>query len=347
MVATVYGAAMSDLDALIDRGLQAVEDENIEAAKAALTEAQATAGENHVRVLHLRGLLAWAQEDLEQATKLLLEAADQGAGRPDIHFDAAECLFTIEEVEEAEEQVRKVLELSDVPSEQADDARLLLAQLRLAVDDAAEALEVLEGIDASRKSHPAYLGTLGAALLADEQFDTAVSTLKEALSHDAEDSDIHYQLGIALLAVGQEADARKTMVRVLELDAKEWADLGEEMPPEPDFAETQELRSRIEEVLEGLPDPVLKLVAAAPITVQARASAEQVQGGVDPRGTVVFLGSPKSDEDEAELQGIVIMRDLVLSQVDDDDEIEEEMFYGLLEQIQYFFRRDDIIVAQA
>jgi hypothetical protein len=61
----------------------------------------------------------------------------------------------------------------------------------------------------------------------------------------------------------------------------------------------------------------------------------------------VFLGSPKTDEEEAELAGIVVMRDLLLTQVDDDDEIDEDLFYSLLEQIQLFFRRDDIIVAQA
>ncbi|MCR9159836.1 MAG: tetratricopeptide repeat protein [Nannocystaceae bacterium] len=338
---------MSETDALIDRGLAAVEDENIEAAKAALDEAVAALGEDNARVLHLRGMLSWAQDDLETATTTLLKAADLDAGRPEIHFDCAECLYGMEEIEEAEEQVRKVLELPDVPGEQADDARLLLAQLRLTVDDPQGALEALEGIDASRKTHPAYLGALGSALLADEQFDEAVETLRSALSHDEEDSDLHYQVGIALEAVGDAEGARAAMKTVLALDEKEWADLGDDAPPPPDFAETQELRSRLEEVLEGLPDPVLKLVAAAPITVQARATAEQVDGGVDPRGTVVFVGEPKSDEDEAELEGIVIMRDLVLTQVDDDDGIDEELFYSLLEQIQHFFRRDDIIVAQA
>lgn len=338
---------MSEIDTLIDRGLAAVEDENIEAATAALEQATAAAGEDNARVLHLRGLLAWAQDDLENATTTLLKAADLDAGRPEIHFDCAECLYTMEEIEDAEEQVRKVLELSDVPGEQADDARLLLSQLRLTAEDPAGALEALEAIDASRKEHPAYLGALGSALLADEQFDTAVATLRKALEHDAEDPDLHYQVGIALEAVGDLQGSRAAMLRVLELDEKDWADLGEDAPPPPDFAETQELRSRLEEVLEGLPDPVLKLVAAAPITVQARATAAQVGEGIDPRGTVVFLGSPKSDEDEAELSGIVIMRDLVLTQVDDDDEIDEELFYSLLEQIQHFFRRDDIIVAQA
>ncbi len=338
---------MSEIDALIDRGLAAVEDENIEAATAVLKEATETAGAEHARVLHLRGLLAWAQDDLEDATAMLLKAADQEAGRPEIHFDCAECLYSMEEVEEAEDQVRKVLELSDVPGEQADDARLLLAQLRLTVDDPQGALETLEAIDAVRKTHPAYLGALGSAQLADEQFDAAVATLRKALEHDDADADLHYQVGIGLEAVGDNDGARQAMKKVLELDTEEWAELGDDAPPAPDFAETQELRSRLEEVLEGLPDPVLKLVAATPITVQARATVEQVVGGVDPRGTVIFLGSPKSDEDEAELKGIVVMRDLLLTQVDEDDEIDEELFYSLLEQIQHFFRRDDIIVAQA
>ena len=106
---------MSEIDALIDRGLAAVEDENIEAATAALQEATAAVGEDHPRVLHLKCLLSWAQDDLEAATTTLLKAADLDAGRPEIHFDCAECLFTMEEIEEAEEQVRKVLELADVP----------------------------------------------------------------------------------------------------------------------------------------------------------------------------------------------------------------------------------------
>jgi len=338
---------MSEIDALIDRGLAAVEDENIEAAAAVLEEATAAAGEEHARVLHLRGLLAWAQDDLENATTALLKAADQEAGRPEIHFDCAECLYSMEEIEEAEDQVRKVLQLPDVPGEQADDARLLLAQLRLSADDATGALETLAEIDAARKVHPAYLGALGSAQLADEQFEAAVATLRTALGHDDADADLHYQVGIALEATGDEAGAREAMTMVLALDSDEWAELGEDAPGPPDFAETQELRSRLEEVLEGLPDPVLKLVAATPITVQARATAEQVGNGVDPRGTVIFLGSPKNDEEEAELKGIVVMRDLLLTQVDEDDEIDEELFYSLLEQIQLFFRRDDIIVAQA
>ena len=135
------------------------------------------------------------------------------------------------------------------------------------------------------------------------------------------------------------------MKRVLQLDVAEWKDVGEELPA-PDFAETQELRSRLEDVLEELPDPVLKLVAAAPITVQPRATEEQVAAGVNPRSLLGFLGSPQRDEADAKLEGIVIMRDLLLAEVDDDDEIEGELFEALVEEIQVFFRRTDIVFAE-
>lgn len=345
----VYGSPMADadIDSLVDRGLQAIEDDKLDDAEKILEEARDNAGENHVRVLHLAGLVAWAQDDLEHATGFLMQATDLSPKRADIYLDCAECLFTVEEVEEAEEQAKAVLALGGLDREQEDEARLLLAQLRLASDAPDDSLEVLSGIDDSRKEHPAFLSTKGAALLASGDFEGSIGLLRKAIEHDPEDSDLHYQLGIALEHAGSVDESRASMAKVLQLDIKEWEDVGEELPAEPDFAETQELRSRLEDVLEELPDPVLKLVAAAPITVQARANVEQVGKGVNPRSTVCFLGTPKSEADEAELQGIVVMRDLLLAEVDDDDDIEGEIFYALLEELQYFFKRDDIVVAQA
>jgi Flp pilus assembly protein TadD len=337
--------AEAEIDALIDRGLAAVEDDKLDEADEVLEEARHLAGENHVRVLHLAGLLAWARDDLEHATGFLMQAADMSPTQPEIYLDCAECLFSVEEIEEAETQTRAVLRLENLPREQEDDARLLLAQLRLADDDPDEALEVLDGIDESRKDHPAFLSTRGIALSADEQFDEAVAVLQRAIDHEPEDADLHYQLGIALEYRGDIEASRKAMKRVLELDVAEWKDMGEELPP-PDFTETQELRSRLEDVLEELPDPVLKLVAAAPITVQARATEEQVEKGVNPRSLLGFLGTPHTDGTDAQLEGIVVMRDLLLQQVDDDDEIESELFEALVEEMQLFFRRTDLVFAE-
>ena len=240
-----------------------------------------------------------------------------------------------------------MLSLKGLDRDFADQARLLLAQLRLSADDPDQALEYLAGIHESRKEDPAFLSMQGAALLASGEFDASIELLQKALEHEPDDSDLYYQLGIALEHAGKPDEARAAMIKVRALDIKEWEDLGEELPPEPEFAETQELRSRLEDVFEELPDPVLKLVAASPITVQARATEEQVRKGINPRSTISFLGTPKTKEDEAELEGIVVMRDILLAEVDDDDDIEGELFYALLEELQFFFKRDDIVVAQA
>lgn len=334
-------------DALIDRALKAIEDDELDAADDLLDQAQGKMGENHPRVLHLAGMLEWARDDIERATGYLQQAADLNPPRPEIYLDCAELLFADDALEEAEEQVRSALKLDSIEPVQADEARLLLAQLRLADNDPDEALSVLDAIDESRKEHPAYLSTRGAVLLADERFDDAVAALEKAIGQDENDPDLHYQLGLALEAAGKPDPAREEMVHVLKLDLAEWEELGEDMPPAPDFAEVQEFRSRLEDVLEELPDPVLKLVASAPITVQTRATEEQVRTGVNPRSIVAFLGSPKRGNEEAELQGIVILRDLLLAEVDDEEEIEGELFYGLMEELQYFFQRNDLVVAEA
>lgn len=339
--------ADAEIDELIDRGLEAVDNDELEQAQGILDDAREKAGENNARVLHLAGMCAWADDDLEHATGFLMQATDQSPTGAQIYLDCAECLFSVEEIEEAEVQARAALELDGLAGDQADDARLLLSQLRLALDDAEEALELLDAIDDVRKEHPAYLSTRGAVLLGLGQFEASIALLENASKQEPDDADLHFQLGIAFEHSGDLERSRASMLRVLELDIKEWEDVGEQLPDEPDFAETQELRSRFEDALEEIPEPLLKLLGAAPITVQSRASSEQVKNGVNPRSTVAFLGTPKTDDDEAELRGLVIMRDLLLAEVDDDEGIDGELFYALIEELQYFFKRDDIVVAEA
>jgi Flp pilus assembly protein TadD len=338
----------AEIEELIDRGIAAVEQDALDEAETILDDARGQAGENHVRVLHLAGLLAWARDDFEHATGYLMQAADMSPDRADIYLDCAECLFMAEEIEEAEAQVRSALALDGVDPLQRDEARLLLAQIRLADDDPDESLEILQGIDPALKQHPAFSSTLGAALLAKERYEESIAALREATRQEPDDPDFHYQLGLALEAGGHTDEARTQMQRVLELDA---ADV--EPSSEPDYAEVQELRSRFEGVLEELPDPILHLVANAPITVQARPTSDQVAQGMNPRGVLCFTGRPASEDEEAELTGIIIMRDHLVAELSSrgdsasDDDIDPELFYALIEEIQYFFKRDDLVVAEA
>lgn len=334
----------ADIDSLVDRGLQAVNEDQLDTADSLLDDARGIAGENHVRVLHLAGMLAWARGDLERANGYLMQAADMDGARTDLLLDCAECLFASDEIDEAEAQVRAALERDDLSREQGDDGRLLLAQIRLAGDDPDEALEVLGEIDPGLHGHPAFLSTRGAANMAAGKLEDAATDFKAAIELEGEDADLHYQLALVLGANGDREGSARAMVKVLELDATE------DGPREaPSYAEAQELRTRLEEVLEQLPDPLLKLVASAPITVQGRATREQVEAGIDPRSSVCFQGKPKlGEDDDAELTGIVIMRDLLPEEAtEDEDALEDELLYGVMEELQTFFKRDDLVVAEA
>jgi tetratricopeptide (TPR) repeat protein len=327
----------------VERGLAAVEAEDLEAAEQALDEAERLGGENHALVLHLAGMLAWARGDLDRATGFLMQAADLDPDHPEIHLDCAECLFAIgEDLDEAEAAVRVALALPTISGQHAEEARLLLAQIRLADDDAAEALEILDLISPELHGHPAFLSTSGAVLLAAGRHDDAIAALERAVALEPDDPDLHYQLGITRQAAGDENGARASMVRVLELDSAD-------APPEPlSYAEVQDLRSVLEDVLEELPDPLIRLVASAPITVQARATPQQVARGVDPRSPVAFAGVAAEGEVAADFEGIVVMRDpLVEESGDGEDEIAATLFYAVLEEIRRFFGREDLILVSA
>lgn len=335
-----------DIDELIDSGLRALDEDDLDQAEQILERAQGVAGENHVRVLHLAGLLAWARDDYERATGFLMQAADARPDRVEIYLDAAECLFSCGENDEAEAQVRAALELPGLAADQADDARLLLSQIRLEDADADEALELLEQIDASRKTHPAWLSTHATVLMILGRHDDAIGELERAVEAEPDDPDLHYQLALALEHAGRTEASRREMATVLDLDLKELYEEGE--PPAPDFAQTQELRSVLEGVLEQLPDPLLQLVGTAPITVQSHATKEQVlEEGLNPRSILCFRGTPAGEGREAELTGIVIMRDILAASVMDEDDVEDALFEALEDEIGYFFKRDDFVSAEA
>jgi predicted Zn-dependent protease with MMP-like domain len=95
-------------------------------------------------------------------------------------------------------------------------------------------------------------------------------------------------------------------------------------------------------VLEELPEPVLKLLANAPITVQARPTAKQVGSGADPRSVVTFVGRPQTDDGDARLDGIIIMRDFLLDEIDDDDDIPELMIVSIIDELRRFFRLEGL-----
>lgn len=329
------------LDAIVDRGLAAVDDDDLKTAEDALEEAARLGGENHVRVLHLAGMVAWAQGRLDQAAGYLMQAADGGPDDARIYLDCAECLLSHDQdLDEAEAAARAVLRLENVDTDSLDQARLLLAQIRLSDDDPDEALELLEAISPERKSDAAYLSIHGFVLMNSGRTQEAAESLRGAVEADPEDPDVHYWYGQALEVLGDDAGARAEMLKVLELDAR---DLEDHEPISEELAE--DLRGQFEALLEDIPDQVLKLVATAPITVQPRPTAEQVKVGADPRALVSFLGQPRTDDAEARLDGIALMRDFLLDEIEGDEDIPDLLMAGLVEELRRFFRLEGLEVA--
>lgn len=333
---------VSDVDELLDRGLAADEEHDFDVAERILDEASDRLGENHPRVLHLAGRVAWAHGDVERAAGFFQQAADQKPGRADIHIDCARCLHLLgEDDSAAEEQLRIALALPQLEAIDEGDARVLLARIRLEDEDAEEALEVLEAIPDSLKEQALYHSTLADVLVELERSDEALAALDKAVAAEPDDPDFHYQLGLTRQSVGDLEGGTKAMLRVLELEIAQRGPSSE-----PTSGEVSALRERFDEVLAELPDPLLALVANVPVVVQAHLSSEQVEAGADPRSPVAFLGRPKLEDEEATLERIVVARDVLLEEVEDDDELGEVLLVSLAGEITDFFDRDDLVYAE-
>jgi tetratricopeptide (TPR) repeat protein len=338
---------------VIAEGLQAFEKEDFDAAAAALEKAVSLVGENQPDVLHLRGMLKWAEGDLDHAAGFLMQAADAGPTNPAIYLDCAELLLlTQDDLSEAEAAVRVMLQLPEVANDVSEQGKLLLAQIRFdhSDSDPEEALELLDEISSELRKEPYYQSLRANVLMHLGRMDEAVRELNAAIEAD-EDVDLLYQLGVTLRASGDDDDrASEVLMRVLELDAEEQSD------DSLDYAEIQDLRTRVEDALEELPDPLLRRVANVPITVQVRPEPKQVSEGVDPRTVIAFVGRPAAElvegeypaeEDEADLRGLVLMRNALVEEIVDDEDIPDTILVGIVEELRRFFGMDDIHIGFA
>jgi tetratricopeptide (TPR) repeat protein len=334
----------TDIDAVISRGLEAVENDDLVAARQALAEAKKSGGENHVGVLHLQGVLAWSEGDVDRAAGFLMQAVDAEPEDVTVYLDCAELLVSEgQDLDEADGILRTVLEKENLDTASRDHALFLLARVCLDSDepDPEEALELLEDVSDDNRTNPFYASARAEVLMDLERPQEASAAIRLSLEEFPNDADLWYMLGITHRMADETEEAARAMLRTLELDSAE-AD-----EDELDYEETQELRSQLESVFEDLPDPLLKRIAHAPITVQARPSVEQVKAGMDPRGVIAFEAKPGREEGEPELAGIIIMRDLLGFGEEELDEeaLVEELIGGVISEMQRFFELDELVMS--
>jgi len=330
------------LDEALSHGLAALDEGRLDEADDALERARKYGGENHPRVLHLAGLLALAEGDTERGLGYLMQATDQGPPHAEIYLDCAEALLIArDDVDEAEVVVRQALDLPELGERERCEATLTLAQIRLDRMDVDGAMALLDAVGCELEEHPAFLSTKSAALLAAGRGDEAVEAARKAAEVDPNDPDFWYQLALTLQEVGRDDEAVEIMEKVWRLDTAD-------APAEPVTPEESALLVDLtEQAIADLPDPLMRLVAPAPIATQARATLEQVRAGLDPRSDVLFEGTPARDGASARLERIIVLRDHVTEGATSEDDVASSLLYAVVDGIRTFFGRSDLVFGEA
>lgn len=337
----------------LKEGLTAVDEGDIEAAQRALAVVREKLGEDHPRVHHLRGSIAWAQGDMDAAQVDLQRAVLACPTDPDLCLDSAELsLRVFNDLDAAERTIADLLRAPNLPADAQDEAHFMMARSMSAreEDEALEqALTHLASISSENQGEPACISLKAEVLLDLGRGQDALTLLETAIEQEGEDPDLHYLACIAAKELEQAEKITKYALRAHALDC-------ESMGPEENVEdlERQEIRAGLEELFEDLPEKLLRMVANAPIEVVARLSVEQVKAGADPRAVVLFEGQCASHSaqgadgsSDAKLEKIVIIRDMLIYGVeeDDPDEVGDVLLGSLASEIQRFFGLEDLVVA--
>jgi tetratricopeptide (TPR) repeat protein len=317
---------VTDIRAIHARGLKAVEEDDVEAAQEAIDAIQAATGPEDPARLHLEGVFAWACGDLDAAEDMLADAAERPGVDPRaiVHFGEL-VLARLTRLGDAEAALRGLVDTEGSP--QQDEARLLLAQVRLADEDPEEALELLEG-KAPEEHVTLWAGTRAEALSGLGKHEAAVAELR-ALAGLADDSDLQYLLGAALLATEDASErdaAHEAWVLTLALDREDDEEYERIAADEIDA-----LKAVVEDTMGSLPQPVLERLAQARVDVVERVSDDEVRAGADPRGFVVFVGEGLGEA--AQVDRVVVQRNVLLDVLESDEEVPEALVHGLAEEI--------------
>jgi thioredoxin-like negative regulator of GroEL/predicted Zn-dependent protease with MMP-like domain len=330
------------------RGYEALEAEDLDGVRSAMDQALAAGvADDDARLGYLRFMSAWldeasSQDELEQ---LFADAAEviegalkltDGAEAARIALDLADLLAQAGEFDDAEHALRALCEREDVAAESRGNAAMLRASILLDHhEDPEEALAILDAAPASLRSEPGYLSLRAATLLDLDRGEEAITSLEAALKTN-DDVELRYQLGVALRETGREEDALVQLFAVRKHDLANY-EIDADQPVDDD--EVEDLRRRVEDVLDTLPDPVIARVASATIRIERWASEAAIRAGTDPRTPVSFEGklADEAGGEEGSVDALIVYRDAIVAQIDDDEEILDVIAMGLVEEFDRFF----------
>ncbi len=333
-------ARQQRLQNILERGIEALNEGDYEAAEAALEQCQRI-DRQHPEVMVLDGelsLVAGEAEEAEERFRAALKAAPKsstarlGLAKAQLH------------------------QLQDEPDDAAaaklgDAALETIAPLGEEPEAQLVRLAVIASLDGQHPTAEAVLGAIEAAVaeipavaldaapvIAHFAAERAIKWLSRAAEEEELRPDALYEIG----CVHAEHEQREPQVaawkQTWELDGKE------EVPP---LADADVFEEMTQAALEELPEELHARLERVAILIDERPSLDMVEDGVDPRSLGLFTGTPMPDEQAAvpSLTNIHIFKRNLERVCRDLEELEEQVRVTVLHETAHFFGLDEDEVA--
>lgn len=216
----------------------------------------------------------------------------------------------------------------------APEVQYVRGLLRLEEEDEEHAFDLLA--DAFR-SDPTLVdaGLTALDLLGDQDDPQKVidlaARLRGAELTIEERADVAYREAVAHEATGDETQAREVFLEVWDLDRLRRRRRGIRRVSIARFGRM------VQDAIAHLPDPIRLRIENVPIIVQERPDRETVEQGFDPRSLGMFDGMPFAEQGAPVLTRILVFQRNVEDIVEDESELEDEVYVTLLHETGHFF----------
>lgn len=334
-------ARQQRLQNILERGIEALNEGDYEAAEAALEQCQRI-DRQHPEVMVLDGelsLVAGEAAEAEERFRAALKAAPSSATAR-VGLAKAQLHQLQDEPDDAaarklgDAALETIAPLGDEPEAQI----IRLAVISALDGDHPNAEQVLATIETAIEAVPA-VALDAAPVIAHFAAERAVKWLERAAKEEELRPDALYEIG----CVHAEHERREPQVaawrETWELDGKE------EVPP---LADSDVFEEMAQNALEELPEELHARLERVAILIDDRPSLDMVDEGVDPRSLGLFTGTPMPEEQAAvpSLTHIHIFKRNLERVCQDLEELEEQVRVTVLHETAHFFGLDEDEVAE-
>ncbi|MEZ4358831.1 MAG: metallopeptidase family protein [Kofleriaceae bacterium] len=333
-------ARQQRLQTLLERGIEALNLGDFEAAETALEQCQRI-DRKHPEVMILDGELSLVAGEPGEAEQRFRDALAAAPGSVGARVGVAKALLHQLQDDEDAEARRRAEEALAVLAPLAGEADALLVRVGVIASldgEHPDAAAILEEMGAAIEEFPA-LALDGAAVIAHFDQARALRWLARAEREDELRADALYEVGCVHADAEEQGPQVAAWRKVWELD-------GEEDVPE--LADADVFEEMAQGALDELPASLTERLERVAILIDDRPSLDMVQEGVDPRSLGLFTGTPMPAEhaEVPTLTHIHIFKRNLERTCADLEELEEQVRVTVWHETAHFFGLDEDEVAE-